>query len=186
MATSTAGSRWPREGRPHRAAMLLGHYQEHIQVAVLPLLIGNVLAGRPPVLTWISYTVLLAWFVSFLADQRQHQRQLCERCISAAPTLNPQGAVERWRRVLWCFHQKRAYQLMMLAAICWIFYSSRIRHEHEWALSLDALILVLIGFSYFTGIIHKRLYPWCPYCHWGDGGGEEVTPPVPEDHGVLT
>jgi hypothetical protein len=185
MTTATGGNR-PRREWLNRPAMALGHYQEHVQVAALPLLIANVLAGRPAVLTWISLAVLSAWLIAFLADLGQHQRQLCERCISAAPTLNPQGAVERWRRVLWCFHQKRASQLLLLASICWIFYSSRISHEHEWALGLDALVLVLIGCSYFTGIIHKRLYPWCPWCHWGGHGGDEETSPVaPEDHGVL-
>lgn len=184
MTTTTGGSRWPREGRLHRVFMWAGHYHERIILAAIALAIADDLSGRPAILAAAVAVMFVAWFAAFLFGAQRHDRSLCERCISEAPTLNPQGAVERWKRMLWAFHQKRANIILLGIVLAWIIGSTQFRHEPLWARGLDAAGMVVLGYSYVRDRVHRRLYPWCPYCHWGDGGDEEVAPVAPEDHGV--
>jgi hypothetical protein len=51
--------------------------------------------------------------------------------------------------------------------------------HHPWQYAVDAVAVSLLGGKYLIDHQHRRLYPWCPYCRWDDGGGEEVSPDVP-------
>ena len=182
MTITANGGRWPWLNRP---AMWLGHYQSFFLLGTLGLTIVFDAIGNPGPVTWVAAAAFGAWMVALVADIAAHQRQLCERCISAAPTLNPQAAVERWPRALWCHHQKRMNIVLLAVALGCIFGWGQVHHQWPWGDALDAAGLLIVGYSVVTGHVHQRLYPWCPWCHWGDGGGEEIAPVAPEDHGVL-
>jgi hypothetical protein len=32
---------------------------------------------------------------------------------------------------------------------------------------------------WYSMIVHNRLQPWCPWCHWGRGHDEQVEAPDP-------
>jgi hypothetical protein len=164
---------------PERAAMWLGHYSTALLLAALAVSVADDAAGRPQgAVTWLVDAVWLAWIAAWMADIGRHQEHLCERCIAASP-LDPQAAVTRWRRVLRLHHARAATVAMLGSVIAWDIASGMFRHPPAWAFALDALASVVLGASYAVTWQHRRLYPWCPFCHWDEGGEHEVSPDVP-------
>jgi len=184
MTTTTDGGRWPREERLNRSAMLLGHYEALFLLIAVGAGIASDVLGNPAALSWPVTATWLAWFVTIAADLRCHRWQLCERCIRHAPALNPQAAVDRWRRALWLFHQRLVQAALMAVMLGLIFTSALGHHEQPWQYAIDVLALVILAGVTVARYEHGRLQPWCPWCHWGDGGDEEAAPVAPEDHGV--
>lgn len=182
MTTTTGGSRRPRKEWLNRSAMLLGHYEAFFLLAAVSVSIAADALGNPAALTWPGTAFWTAWLVTIMADLQCHRWQLCERCISHAPALNPQAAVDRWRRALWLSHRQRLLMGLMATSVALIFISAT--GHQPWHYAIDVLALVILAGVTVTRYEHGRLQPWCPYCHWGDGGGEEVAPVAPEDHGV--
>ena len=68
---------------------------------------------------------------------------------------------------------------MLGGVVAWDILGTLFRHPPAWALALSALGSVALGLTYVVTWQHRRLYPWCPFCRWGDGGAEEVSPDVP-------
>jgi hypothetical protein len=165
---------------PERASTWLGHYSTVLLLVAVAVSVAADAAGRPSgPLDWALSAVWLAWIVAFMADLGRHQERLCERCIAASP-LDPQSAVTRWRHVLWVHHARRGQAAVLVAIIAWdVVSDSLFRHPPAWALAVDALTVIVLGASYAATWQHRRLYPWCPFCRWDDGGEHEVSPDVP-------
>jgi hypothetical protein len=164
---------------PERAAMWLGHYSTVLLLAAVATSVADDATGQSQgALEWAASAVWLAWIAAFTADIGRHQERLCERCIAASP-LDPQAAVTRWRGVLRLHHARRAGLALLGGIIAWDVVNSLFRHPPAWALAIDALTAVVLGASYAVTWQHRRLYPWCPFCRWGEGGAHEVSPDVP-------
>jgi hypothetical protein len=162
--------------------MWLGHYEVAFLLAAVGISIAGDALSTPDPLGWTGTAAWTAWLVTLAADIRFHRWQLCERCISHAPALNPQAAVDRWKRALWFSHQRLLQVVLMLVVLGFIFLSGFGfgHHEQPWQYAIDALALTLLAGVTVARYEHGRLQPWCPWCHWGKGGEEEVSPPVPE------
>lgn len=103
-----------------------------------------------------------------------HSRRLCEHCVDAMP-LDGTAAAERRRPLLRLAHRRGRLILAVVACLL----TSLLLPRHSAALNaLLTLTDVLLATSIHTGATHNRLYPWCPYCHRGGGGGDDrvVTP----------
>jgi hypothetical protein len=173
----------PRRENPY--FMWGGHYAPRILAVTVIVAIASDLAGSPGFMTWPVAVVFTAGTAAFILDKMYHEPRLCERCITASP-LDPQAAVDRWRQALRWEHGRRVKILLLLACVAW-FFTAGFRGAHPGALygAIDAVALLVLASSYVAMYVHRRLYPWCPWCHWDDGGPRELVPdPDPEDHGV--
>ena len=157
--------------------MWLGHYQVYALLAAIAIGIASDAFSRSTALSAVASAGFFICLTAMAADFMYHQRQLCERCISSAPALNPEGAVQRWRPALWSVH--RINMPLMVTILGWMCWSAIMSHQEPWRYAVDVLGLAVLGYVSFTGYVHRRLIPWCPWCNWDDGGDKEVTP-VPE------
>ncbi len=165
---------------PEKAAMWLGHYSTLFLLAAVAASVADDAMGQPggPV-DWALSALWLVWIAALMTDMGRHREHLCERCIAATP-LDPQAAVTRWRRVLRLHHERRAMIALFGGVLAWDFASGALfKHPPAWVLTVNALVSVIIGASYVVTWKHRQLYPWCPFCRWGDGGEHEVSPDVP-------
>ena len=48
-----------------------------------------------------------------------------------------------------------------------------------WVLAVDALTVAALGATYVVTWQHRRLYPWCPFCRWDEGGEPRGIPGRP-------
>lgn len=183
MTTSSPGR------RDSRLIMWLGHYSTHLLAIVLALSVISDATGRPGFMEWPAAIIWLAWVGTLPLSSPYHDSRLCERCLAAAPTLNPEAAIRRWISALWCHHHRSFWFTVAGVLFGWVTYTAvgiQRHHEHPWQYAVDALVLVLLGVLYLVPYQHRRLYPWCPYCRWDDGGDEEAVPDVPDDdHGRI-
>jgi hypothetical protein len=162
------------------ALLWLGHHANDLLLPAIVLAVADdALGHHVTAVTWLDTGVWTAWILALVADVMHHQKMLCERCISAAPTLDPESAVRRWRRALRAHHAQRAMVTAMAIVLAAIFYLGTVKHEHPWQYALDAVAVTALGASCVIGYQHRRLYPWCPFCRWDKGGDKEIVPPVP-------
>lgn len=169
-----------RPGRGEsRLLMWAGHYSAYL---FLPVVAASIITSPLPAgfWAWATLPLWIAWVFSLIIGEGYHQERLCERCIASSP-LDPQAAVERWRPALRWEHDRRLKLIVMLAVLAWIVGSNLVwKHMQPWwVYVLSALAMLVLGGSYIATYQHRRLYPWCPWCHWDDGGGEEISPDVP-------
>jgi uncharacterized membrane protein len=165
--------------RENRAVMLVGHYSWVCGAAVVVMTIAaDVFGGRYRWLNFVGLAMWAIWWLALLgADKRYHNARLCERCITATP-LDPQASVDRWRRFLRMEHETGRWLgvlVVVFGADVWV--DSR----YSWLTTVaDCLFLAVLALTYSAEYIHRRLYPWCPFCRWGDEGGDhEEAPDVP-------
>lgn len=165
---------------PDGPAMWLGHYSTTLLLGAVAASVADDATGQSVgAVEWIAAVAWIAWIVAFMSDMGRHQERLCERCIAASP-LDPQAEVTRWKPVLRAHHARGATVAVLAAIVAWDFAGGFFfPHPAAWALALDALASVVLGASYVVTWQHRRLYPWCPFCHWDEGGAHEVSPDVP-------
>jgi hypothetical protein len=170
----------PSVAVPERPAMWLGHYATHLLLAAVAASVADDAMGQPGgVVQWAAVAAWTVWIAAFLVDGGFHRERLCERCVAASP-LDPQAAVDRWRRALRLHHARAVMVAVLAGVVGWNLASGALfRHPPAWALAVSALASVTLGASYAVSWQHRRLYPWCPFCRWGEGGAEEVSPDVP-------
>jgi hypothetical protein len=165
-----------------KAGMWLGHYSMLALWAVIAVTITGDATGQQHhggVMTWITAAAWTVWVVALLADMRRHQETLCERCVAAIP-LDPQAAVTERKAILRAYHGSAVLILEVVALACVIpLLLFSLGQPPLWAYVLDAPAVLAIGALSVITWQHRRLYPWCPFCRWEDGGGHEVSPDVP-------
>lgn len=162
-----------------RVMMWLGHYSDYL---FLPVVVVSIATSPLPAgpWTWASLPLWIAWIFSLVVGGSYHSVRLCERCIASSP-LDPQAAVERWRPALHWEHDRQLKIAMMLTVLAWIIGSNLAWKYPQpwWVYVLSALAMLALAGGYVATYQHRRLYPWCPWCHWDGGGEEEISPDVP-------
>jgi len=75
-------------------------------------------------------------------------------------------------------HEARRQLLVLLPAMA---LEVLLGTTHGWlSIAADLLLVCVISLSFGSEYVHRRLWPWCPICHWrGEGGDYEVSPDVP-------
>ena len=114
--------------------------------------------------------VLLTW-----ARMREHDRGLCERCVTAMP-LNAAEAASRYGRRFWLAHSgsRPQYLIPYLAVLIGSNFLTSLPGRVVWAAVQCSMIYLILAYS-----SHRKLQPWCPWCSDG-GGGSEVDDPTPD------
>jgi len=147
-----------------------GHYGPQLIAASILAII--VLEFRPYAmsLTTLVGTVALLGFVLITwLKMRQHDRGLCEHCMSSMP-LNATEHAARYRRRFWLAHSGSNPRLVipyMVVLIATNFLTST-PGRLVWALTQSTMIYLILAYS-----THRKLQPWCPWCSDGGGGSEQ-------------
>lgn len=169
------------DDRYHRISTVLAHYQA--PTFIVALTVDTALAlthqTRTPAGYVIGFIVLLAVMATMLAELR-HSRSLCERCAAKTP-LDPQTTVQRRARWLRLFHFVNSVPMLTALIVLYVAGILLLPSNFDTYLAQAPLYLFwAVGAA--ANLIHRPLEPWCPQCHWGDGGDEEevpAPPPVP-------
>ena len=78
--------------------------------------------------------------------------------------------------VLHLSHIRKVLFPIALGITIWFFVGPWVSDHHWWGYAINVAAFIGIGVLIGTTHVHRKLYPWCPYCRWGDGGKEEVVP----------
>jgi hypothetical protein len=164
---------------PEKPGMWLGHYRLWLLWTAIGFAVANDATGnRNDWVSWAGAVTWAGWIIALLAAYGPHRERLCERCAAGTP-LDPQAAVTRWKAVLRLQHRAAPMIAMSAASLLGVF-AIAVFPRSPWALGLDAAAVVALGIPTVAGWKHRQLYPWCPFCHWGGGGPQEVSPEVPD------
>ena len=167
-----------------RAASRWGHWGAQILVASILGAIALVLRPPPPG-NPLSLEAPIALFFFVLASwgfMRQHDRRLCESCMSTLP-LNASEVAVRYRRRLALAHFGSNLKFTVVYLVVLIGSSPVLLDtnllpasiaRYVWAAIQSTMIYLVLSYS-----THRRLQPWCPQCSGGDGGREDVDAPEP-------
>ena len=176
---------------PARVAGRWGHWGARILVGSILATIALVLRPPPPEnpLSLLGPVALFFFVLASWGFMRQHDRRLCESCMSTLPLDASRSAV-RYRRRLAVAHLGSdlritvAYLVVLIGSSPVLLDTNLLPHplaEYVWAAIQSTMIYLVL--SYTT---HRRLQPWCPECRGGDGGLEDVDAPEPIPTGSHT
>jgi hypothetical protein len=166
-----------------RLAASLGHRaSEMLVVSVLAVVVIQFVPIPPFVALTVSITlfafVLLSWLLL-----RDHDRRLCEQCVTSMP-LNPSEQAVRYKRRFWMAHtgSEPRFLVPYIVVLVSSNFATSPAGRIGWAIIQLSMVYLILAQG-----THRRLQPWCPWCSDG-GGGEEIdeTPPVlPHDDRQL-
>lgn len=161
-----------------RLLMWLGHYGIWVIIPLVALtLVNDAFRQAIGALDWIAGGAWVLFIAAAVIDHGYHEERLCERCVAATP-LDPQAAVQRWMTALRLHHSRwRLWGMAVLLGV--ILAVTLVFGKATWTYWLDALFALYVVLFTAADWEHRRLYPWCPFCHWDDGGAKEPSPDVP-------
>jgi hypothetical protein len=160
-----------------RALRLWGHLSGDLLCVAVVAAIALGLYPAPAALQFTLPAALVVFVVVCWLAMRRHDRRLCEHCAAAVP-LDAAGRAARYRLRFRLAHAGGDPRLVLpyLAALALTNFAPGAPGRVLWVLAQLTLIYALR-----SGVTHRRLQPWCPFCH---GGGEKTptTDPLPQDH----
>lgn len=157
-----------------------GHWASLVLIGAIVSAVAlrlNPITPTDPLALFLPLLLVVVVLTSWLR-MREHDRRLCERCMSSLP-LSPAESAVRYRRRLATVHLASRKPLVVgyIAVLIGSAFIPGTAGPWIWAAVQSTLIyLVLCSGS------HRRLQPWCPGCR-GDGGGEDRVVPDPVPHG---
>ena len=178
---SSAAAATPREFWPW-----LGHNSWRLQLGLFVIWIVSLFL--PPMPKLVVLVVTIPAFLVLAVAEYRHDHKLCDACIANWP-LDPQTEVDRGRRWLHMDHRwsdapklRLALMLGALAVMSLLLVALLFTTDTLWPSQLfNAGVYVVLALSAYARHVHKRLQPWCPWCHRDDGDDhfhpEPVTPP---------
>lgn len=120
----------------------------------------------------------LTFFIVFGAGHKV----MCITCAKKMPT-SPQIEINKKIKLLRRFHFLSNHPVIWAFLILFVVFVLAVVRVHVGSgeTSLAMLAYPMIAFSMRATGAHRILQPWCPLCHWGDGGDEEQVPtPTPD------
>jgi hypothetical protein len=163
---------------PSRMVIKWGHQGSRLLIAAIVCAIALRLHPLPPGTT-LSLLVPIAVMVTVITSwllMRQHDRRLCETCMSTMP-LNAAEVAARKRRRFQITHlgsNKKLVIAYLIVLIGSAFVPGRIGLV-VWTAAQASMIYLVLSYS-----SHRKLQPWCPWCNErGPGEDEEIDAPDP-------
>jgi hypothetical protein len=158
----------------HRAAnVLIGAIFAAIALRLHPLAAGSMLSLLAPVSVMVL--VITSWLL-----MRQHDRRLCESCMSTMP-LNAAEVAARRRMRFQVTHlgSNKALVVSYLIVLVGSAFVPGMVGLLVWTAAQLSMIYLVLSYS-----SHRKLQPWCPWCNErGPGEDDEVDAPDPVPHG---
>lgn len=152
-----AGRRWGHYG----PQLLAGSILAIIALSFRPYAVGAVTLSMAAALLVF---VILTWI-----KMRQHDRGLCERCMTSMP-LNATEHAARFQRRFWLAHSgsRPRYLVPYMALLIATNFLTSTPGRVLWAVVQASMIYLIVSYS-----THRKLQPWCPWCSEGGGGSEQ-------------
>lgn len=125
---------------------------------------------------WIEFMVSLPIsmaFVLIIFISNVHSTSICPVCIETTPLDGNLEAAKK-NYFLKIFHMNRIFLYIFIV----YFISDLIISDHKSLLYIGCTALATLALMLMCKItiVHNILQPWCPYCHWDEGGDEEEVP----------
>ena len=157
-----------------------GHWASQFLIGAILAAIAlrlNPISPTDPLALLLPLMLMVIVLASWLR-MREHDRRLCERCMSSLP-LSPSDSAVRYRRRLTTVHlaAKKSLVAAYIAALIGSAFLPGALGLWIWATIQSSLIYLVL-----SSTTHRRLQPWCPSCR-GDGGGDHRVSPDPVPHG---
>jgi hypothetical protein len=131
-----------------------------------------------PLAFWVGVSIAALAIPMFLAHWR-HENALCGICAAMTP-LDGDAAARKQAIQLRLFHKARLIASIVLAVLTGIVVADWLFLPHIIGQLAFDLSFLEIAASAHVDITHRLLEPWCPYCHWDEGGDHEPAPePTP-------
>lgn len=178
MSSIDIGTPWPARGANQwghwGAQMLVGAIVATVLLVLRPLPADNPAALFIPVALFLF--VIGSWIM-----MRQHDRRLCEHCMSSMP-LDASAVAARYGRRFTFAHlgSNRRWvvgYLVVLIGSNFVLLDTALlpasASRWVWAAVQATMIYLILAYS-----THRKLQPWCPQCR-DDGGGDTVDAPEP-------
>jgi hypothetical protein len=158
----------------------VGHWASHILILSIGgavLLRVSPIDPADPLALFLPLMLMVVVVASWLR-MREHDRRLCERCMSSLP-LSPSESAARYSRRLRTVHRASNKRLVggYIAVLIGSAFIPGTIGLWIWA-GVQATLIYLV----LSSATHRRLQPWCPECS-SDGGGSERISPDPVPHG---
>ena len=163
----------------------LGHNAWRLQFGVFVAWTVSLFLPVGPKLVVLAVSIPV--FIGLSVVEFRHDRMLCDACIADWP-LDPQAEVDRRRRWLHMDHRwtdaPKLRIILLCAALTFcslVLAAVLFLTDQAWPTRVySAALYLFFGLAAYARHVHKRLQPWCPWCHRDDGGHfhpEPVTPP---------
>lgn len=175
--------------RSNRGFGRWGHWGTRILIGAIVGTIALVLKPLPsdsPGAVLVPVALFSIVIASWLM-MRQHDRRLCEDCMSAMP-LNASEVATRYRRRFALTHlgsnmRVVAAYLVVLIGSNFVLLDAHLlpatMGRYVWAAIQATMIYLVLSYS-----THRKLQPWCGICNGGGGGdNDDVDAPEPVPSG---
>lgn len=167
----------PSDNRRSRFMLWTAHHSAWIWAGTLGFLIAEDTSPHSRVLAAIAWAAgpLIVWL---LWSTWRHGLALCPLCARATPLDGPAMAQRKSRQLRWAHASYRrgwgiSFLVVFAALLALSFFWPRPALWAYWMYLDNTVMAYLMS-------VHQPLQPWCPQCHWDDGGDhEEVPEPVP-------
>jgi len=172
-------------------AITAGHYNYHVTaIGCCIISAQNIVAALTKgaintIIGFVSAVAIAAMILTLLAEILYHDRNMCLRDITGSKVLlNPQGEVVKHDRKLRTTHWPTPKKIAILFLAVGLTYlaapAGKMLHFPLAGAALTIAGLAMCLYLMFAFVVHKRLYPWCPYCRRDDGPEDDTTPtPAP-------
>lgn len=178
MTTAQGGDR--PLGRFNQLARWSSHYTHWVLAIALVCSIASPLTPGM-LLSWILVLPGLLWVIPVYGDVVHVKHWDCPQCVERAPIFDgPERAQRRMAALRFIHDRKRRTWAFSVGYLTLIGLPFLIR-TLPWRAFTTIPFYVMWGYMCWSGIQHRDLRRWCPWCRRGrdDDGPVEVVPPTP-------
>ncbi len=176
----------PANGAYSRFVLWLAHHGEWFWAAIAVLFGLAVLTRGVPDVSQVPFFSAVVAAIAVTRVEIRHARVLCPRCAAAVPLDGALRAQDRAATLRWTHYLCPGYSRRRLLVDGALLAAAVVVMALRVPLLVVAIVVVL-GFvvksvDAYLVRVHDPLQPWCPHCHWDDGGDEDdtdVPDPVP-------
>jgi hypothetical protein len=156
----------------------LGHYSNMAMMLAVTATIPLGFLGSGGTIASVAGVLLLLTMVAAVFLDFRHNVGMCERCVASMPLNAPDRVLQpRTRTMLRIRHAP--FRVVAGCAIV-VVVASFVPLRGWQARAENGLADVLIAAVWASFYVHRKVEPWCPWCHpRGDGGSEAWEPAGP-------
>lgn len=165
------------------------HYGEHMVIVMLLAGSLSLWIDMPSLMAVVVNEIRVLGLFAALYIHFSHLRgELCESCIDSMP-LDPEAVVKkrmgalRWHHFLTASRARLYGLLVVLLLMAGAGYLPGVTTTGQNLIGNLSTLLVISMFV--SSGIHRRLYPWCPWCR-NDGHGDDEREEVPDPSEPVT
>jgi hypothetical protein len=176
----------PADGARSRFVLWLAHQAAWVWAAIVVLLMFAFLTRSVPDVSQVPFFSAIVAAIAVTRAEIHHARVMCPRCAAAVPLDGARQAQDRAVTLRWTHRLCPGYSRLPLPIVLALTAMVVVAMLPAVPLLVDAIVSVLgcavTSVDAYLVRVHDPLQPWCPHCHWDDGGdtdNADVPDPVP-------